>query len=291
MLFNGTIPSYALKKSIDVEFKRVIRRISYLLRLLKNLFILFTNREMIKKIFAVEKKSMLRLFLMTKLTYEAIAFSIDIKNDDSQSYSSDFQDQFVLYYMRVMGLKVSDSFYIDVGAFDGHTKSNSKKLELAGMAGILIEPNPKAFDLLSADRQAITENVGLIPSHNQNDKYHFMLSGEKGITSYLKTQSHLDVEFPHVETKVLSVENFLSKYNTLLFDYRYIYLSIDVEGLDFDLLYVFFELGFFPTIVSIEHNHDKNTIIEIKKLANKYNYIIQFSGFFRNDYILVRNIS
>lgn len=274
-----------------MEFTRIVRRIGYFRRFLKNIFILLINRELIKDIFAVENISILRIFFMTKLDYEAMAFSTYIKNDDTQSYSSDYQDQFVLYNMHEMGLEVSDFFYIDVGAFDGHTKSNSKKLELSGMAGILIEPNPKVFDLLSADRQAIIENVGLIPSHNQNDKYHFMLSGEKGITSYLKTQSHLDVEFPHVETKVLSVENFLSKYNTLLFDYRYIYLSIDVEGLDFDLLYAFFELGFFPTIVSIEHNHDKNTIIEIKKLANKYNYIIQFSGFFRNDYILVRNIS
>ena len=264
---------------------------SYCHRFLRNVLILFINLELVRSVHTVDAKSILRMFLMTKLDYEAITFSTFIKNDDTQSYSSDYQDQFVLYNMHLLGLKVNDCFYLDIGAFDGQTKSNTKKLELAGMAGILIEPNSEVFKLLVGNRQAMSENVGLIPRYNQNDKYHLMLSGEKGITSYLKTQSHLDVEFPHVETKVLSVENFLSKYNTLLFDYRYIYLSIDVEGLDFDLLYVFFELGFFPTIVSIEHNHDKNTIIEIKKLANKYNYIIQFSGFFRNDYILVRNIS
>ena len=272
-----------------MEFARIVRRMNYFLRFLRNIFILFINRELIKDIYAVENKSILRIFFMTKLVYEAMAFSIYIKNDDTQSYSSDYQDQFVLYNMHAMGLEVSDGFYIDIGAFDGHHKSNSKKLELAGMAGILIEPNSKVFDLLTNNRQAISENVGLIPRYNQNDKYHLMLSGEKGITSYLKMQSNLDIEFLHVETKVLSVENFLSKYNTLLLDYKYIYLSIDVEGLDFDLLQVFFELGFFPTIVSIEHNHDKNTIIKIKKLANQYKYLIQFPGFFRNDYILVRN--
>jgi hypothetical protein len=226
---------------------------------------------------------------MTKLDYEGIAFSIYIKNDDSQSYSSDYQDQFVLYNMHAMGLEVGKCFYIDIGAFDGHHKSNSKKLELAGMAGILIEPNSKVFDLLTNNRQAISENIGLIPRYNQNYKYHLMLSGEKGITSYLKMQTHLDIEFLGGETKVLTVENFLSKYNTLLLDYEYIYLSIDVEGLDFDLLQEFFRLGLFPAIISIEHNHDKNTIIKIEKLANEYKYLIQFPGFFRNDYILVRN--
>jgi len=272
-----------------MEFTRIVRRMNYFRRFLRNIFILFINRELIKDLYAVENKSILRIFFMTKLDYEAMAFSIYIKNDDTQSYSSDYQDQFVLYNMHAMGLEVSDGFYIDIGAFDGHHKSNSKKLELAGMAGILIEPNSKVFDLLTNNRQAISENVGLIPRYNQNDKYHLMLSGEKGITSYLKMQSNLDIEFLHVETKVLSVENFLSKYNNILLDYKYIYLSIDVEGLDFDLLQVFFELGFFPTIVSIEHNHDKNTIVKIKKLANQYKYLIQFPGFFRNDYILVRN--
>lgn len=272
-----------------MEFTRIVRRMSYFRRFLRNIFIFCYDRELIKYINTVEIKSILRIFFMTKLVYEAMAFSTYIKNDDTQSYSSDYQDQFVLYNMHVMGLEVSDSFYIDIGAFDGHHKSNSKKLELAGMAGILIEPNSKVFDLLSANRHAISQNIGLIPRYNQNEKYHLMLSGEKGITSYLKMQSHLDIEFLHTETKVLSVENFLSKYNTLLLDYKYIYLSIDVEGLDFDLLQTFFELSFFPTIVSIEHNHDKNTIIKIKKLANQYKYIIQFPGFFRNDYILVRN--
>ena len=273
-----------------MEFTRIVRRIGYFRRFLKNIFILFINRELIKDIFAVDNRSILRIFLMTKLDYEAMAFSTYIKNDDTQSYSSDYQDQFVLYNMHAMGLEVSDFFYIDIGAFDGYHKSNSKKLELAGMAGILIEPNSNVFDHLSANRKAICENVGLIPRYNQNYKYHLKLSGEKGITSYLEMQSHLDIEFSNVETKVLSVENFLSKYNTLLQDYKYIYLSIDVEGLDFDLLQVFFELGLFPTIVSIEHNHDANTIIKIKKLATQYKYINQFPGFFRNDFILIRNI-
>ena len=225
---------------------------------------------------------------MTKLDSEAIKFSIYVKNRDTMSFSSDYQDQFVLYYMNANCLAVSESFYIDIGAFDGKTKSNSKKLENVGMSGVVIEPNPEAFDQLKNNRQAIARNIGLVQSYNQNGRYRFIVRGEKGINSYLEIQSDLEAGPLSKKVEVITVENFLAEYRTLLLGYKFRYLSIDVEGLDVVLLKDFLALDFFPELISIEHNHDKKAIKEIKKLANQYKYVIKFPGFFRNDFILVK---
>jgi len=225
---------------------------------------------------------------MTKLDSEAINFSIYVKNNDTMNFSSDYQDQFVLYYMNANCLEVSDSFYIDIGAFDGQTKSNSKKLENVGMSGIVVEPNPEAFGKLKNNRQAIARNIGLVQSYNQNDRYRLIVSGEKGITSHLKIQSDLDTGSLGEKVELLTVENFLREYKTLLLGYKFRYLSIDVEGLDVVLLKEFLVLDFSPELISIEHNHDKKTIKEIIKLANQYKYVIKLPGFFRNEFILVK---
>ena len=273
---------------MSFESKRVVRRLYYLGNFLRNLFILCGSRDLIKNIFVTDYRTILRILLMTKLDSEAINFSIYVKNNDTMNFSSDYQDQFVLYYMDANCLEVSDSFYIDIGAFDGQTKSNSKKLENGGMSGIVVEPNPEAFGKLKNNRQAIARNIGLVQSYNQNDRYRLIVSGEEGITSHLKIQSDLDTGSSSELVELLTVENFLREYKTLLSGYKFRYLSIDVEGLDVVLLKEFLVLNFSPELISIEHNHDKKAIKEIIKLANQYKYVIKLPGFFRNEFILVK---
>ena len=273
---------------MSFESKRVVRRLYYLGNFLRNLFILFGSRDLIKNIFVTDYRTILRMLLMTKLSSEAINFSIYVKNNNTMNFSSDYQDQFVLYYMNSNCLEVSDSFYIDIGAFDGQTKSNSKKLENVGVSGIVVEPNPEAFGKLKNNRQSIARNVGLVQSYSQNDSYRLIVSGEKGITSHLKIQSDLDTGSSSEKVELLTVENFLSQYKTLLLGYKFRYLSIDVEGLDVVLLKEFLVLDFSPELISIEHNHDKKAIKEIRKLANQYKYVIKLPGFFRNEFILVK---
>ena len=53
-----------------------------------------------------------------------------------QSYSQEGED----LILSEIFCRKDKGFYIDIGAFDGQTKSNSKKLENVGVSGIVVEP-------------------------------------------------------------------------------------------------------------------------------------------------------
>ena len=79
-------------------------------------------------------------------------------------YHSQFtQDKFI--YENYFKDKV-DGYFVDIGAHDGITFSNSKFFEELGWEGICIEPNPKIFESLKSNRtnrcvmKAISDRVG-----------------------------------------------------------------------------------------------------------------------------------
>jgi len=65
-------------------------------------------------------------------------------------YCSQFnQDKFI--YENYFKDKI-DGYFVDIGAHDGVTFSNSKFFEEIGWKGVCIEPNPKIFKLLQSNR-------------------------------------------------------------------------------------------------------------------------------------------
>ena len=65
-------------------------------------------------------------------------------------YSQFEQDKFVneKYFKNK-----TNGYFVDIGAHDGITFSNSKFFEELGWNGVCIEPNPKVFDLLQSNRK------------------------------------------------------------------------------------------------------------------------------------------
>lgn len=53
--------------------------------------------------------------------------------------------------------KKKDGFVVDIGAADGVSNSNSRKLILDGWSGLLVEPNPNNYNKL-------------VNLYNENDK-------------------------------------------------------------------------------------------------------------------------
>src|SRR5579859_1429704 len=54
--------------------------------------------------------------------------------------------------------------FVDVGAYDGVTLSNTYFLETTrGWTGVCFEPNPATFEQLRAKRSCVCENVGVGP--------------------------------------------------------------------------------------------------------------------------------
>lgn len=64
--------------------------------------------------------------------------------------------------------RMTAGVFVDVGAYDGVTLSNTYFLEKArGWTGVCFEPNPAVFEQLKAKRSCVCENVGVGPQPGQ----------------------------------------------------------------------------------------------------------------------------
>ena len=74
----------------------------------------------------------------------------------TQYHSQCGQDQFI---RENFFPDKNDGVFVDVGAYDGTTFSNTLFFERLGWAGLCVEPLPDAFEKLKRDRHAICEPV------------------------------------------------------------------------------------------------------------------------------------
>lgn len=175
----------------------------------------------------------------------------------SQSYQDKFVDQIILKS------KV-DGFFIEIGAYDGVTFSNTYFFEKhRNWNGICIEPIPSVFEKLSKNRACECINGAI--SHHQGfveithvDGPSEMLTGitnnyhndhEKRIESEL---NKLGGEINNLQVKSYKLADILAERNIKKVDY----CSIDVEGSELQVLNSinFHDVQF--SVFSIENNYD-----------------------------------
>lgn len=141
-----------------------------------------------------------------------------------------------------------DGFFVDVGAYDGVESSNSYALELMGWKGICIEANSDAFDKLTQIRKSINVNLAV----NNIDGLCAFTGDRIGLGGGLMPCSTLTgildkYECPHIID----------------------YLSIDIEGKEFDVLSVFDFHKYSVRLMTVEHNlycegpYNKDRIFEL----------------------------
>jgi FkbM family methyltransferase len=187
-------------------------------------------------------------------------------------YSQIGQDKQYLEYS-----KKRNGYYIEIGANDGITFSNTKLLEELKWNGICIEANPQAFKKLIKNRTckniqcAVFDYDGDISFKSGDDS----LVG--GITSELVDTWEKADKKQWVEQKVRckTLYQILEEENVpKIIDY----ISIDTEGSEFIILDKFFQdnkkkykFGY----VDIEHNYDTRNYKRIKVLmeANGYKFL------------------
>jgi FkbM family methyltransferase len=179
------------------------------------------------------------------------------------------QDRFLdLHIFR----KKQGGFFIDIGAHDGISYSNSFFFEKnRNWNGICVEPNPTVFKDLLNNRTSICINACISRSHNQNlpflkiDGYAEMLSGIK--SNYnpehfqrIKEEVHTkggSIQEILVETKTLNsllIENKIEKVD---------YCSIDVEGSETDVLYSVDLKEFDIEVFTVENNYNHSEVSKI----------------------------
>ncbi|MEB2778323.1 FkbM family methyltransferase [Algoriphagus sp. D3-2-R+10] len=178
-----------------------------------------------------------------------------MKNYYSQHRQDEFLDQVIFH-------KKENGFFIDIGAHDGISFSNTYFLERKRKwKGICFEPNPKVFLQLVENRNSINENCCVGTANGevlfwQISGYSEMLSGMKSSFDD-KHISRIEKELKEKGGSLLEIKvpvRELSSYD-LIMNNKVNYLSIDTEGNEFDILKsIDFKINRIE-VISVENNY------------------------------------
>jgi len=193
-------------------------------------------------------------------------------------YSQDKQDEY-LENNIFKGYK--NGFYMDIGAHDGVTINNTLYFEkYNNWSGLNVEPIEEIYNKLVINRPndinincAICNNNG-IEEFILNSGYTEMISGLKNnydprhFKRLEKENKEMVGETEIIIVNTKRIETICDKYNIKHINY----LSIDVEGAEFDVIKsINFDKVFIDVIV-FENNYN-DTSVEIIKYLEKLNYI------------------
>jgi FkbM family methyltransferase len=143
----------------------------------------------------------------------------------------ELQDMYAYLYFK--GKR--DGFFIDIGAYDGITISNTYALERIGWTGICVEPVPEIYRALVKNRNCTCVNAAI---YKDDAEQAFIQTkrGRSGITENMSTESLKAAEaegiLSNVRIKPISFDHLMRNSDTDYVDF----LSIDVEGSELGVL-------------------------------------------------------
>lgn len=155
------------------------------------------------------------------------------------NYSQSNEEQLIIEYF-----KDHKGSFIDIGANDGITFSNTRRLAELGWEGVLVEPSPTAFARLKENYSrmkgfylypfALGETNGTVTLYESGE---LIKKGDVALVSTIHEQEKsrwtpANVKFNPVEVKIFRWKTFLNRLKIKKFDF----ISIDIEGADLDLL-------------------------------------------------------
>lgn len=199
-----------------------------------------------------------------------------------QNYFSQYnQDKFL---DEVLFLKKENGFFIDIGAHDGITISNSLFFEkYRNWSGICVEPNPKVYQKLIKNRKSTNLNVCIGDKNKkvkftQIEGYSEMLSG---ITENydLRHIKRIDKELAQKGGKRSEIEIQMIKLNDVqnIKNQTIDFISIDTEGNEYNILKsIDFDKIEVKAIV-VENNY-KDLKIRNYLINNGYKFIINLDS-------------
>ena len=138
-----------------------------------------------------------------------------------------------------------NGYFLDIGASDGITINNSYVLEKElGWDGICVESDRELFRTLTANRSCVCVNIAI---YSENTTVQFVKEPYKGIKSCIQIDSGEVVAVKDAITmEKLMADNDVPKYID--------YISMDIEGADYEALKGFPFDRYKVGLWTIEHN-------------------------------------
>lgn len=173
---------------------------------------------------------------------------------------------------RIIGIK-KKGFYIDIGAHNPNIFNNTKRFYIKGWSGINIEPNPVLIrEFIRQRRRDINLNIGIRKLPGVATFYEFEADS---LSTFSKDEKENNLKLGYklkqeLRIPVLSLKSVIEKYCKTKIDF----ISIDTEGLDYEVLQSNDWKKFRPKIVCIETGDFNSMITGIK--SNKKDFISSF---------------
>lgn len=146
--------------------------------------------------------------------------------------------------------KYRSGFFVEVGAYDGVTNSNTLKLEQAGWKGICVEPDPMNYRALTGNRRCPCFNVAVLDQTGLEVEFRSDAKGHSGITKHLHCSEAFDSSAV-ILVPTVSLNDLLEKANA---PREITYVSIDTEGSEIEIVRAFDFDRWSVACWTIEHN-------------------------------------
>lgn len=190
-------------------------------------------------------------------------------------YSQDGQDRFL--YEKYFKKMDKPGIFVEVGAYDGKTYSNTLLLEeYLGWHGLCIEPLAAAYKQLIQNRKCICIH-GCIGLHSGTRKFLEITGAPQMLSGFVDTYDPRHLQRIMLELKrdggnckeiivpVFNLTELLFSYNIDHVDY----LSIDTEGSELEILKSIDFKRIRIDVLTVENNYNENCIGNYLK---KYNF-------------------
>lgn len=169
-----------------------------------------------------------------------------------------------------------EGYFVDIGAADGHVISNTLKLDRKVWKGIAIDAFPRNFN-----GRKNTVVVSAVLSSQKDVEVTFLIPLDyrdfSGIVDYLGTHKDIltNVDNKYVKLRTSVLPDILTEHKSpLTIDF----LSIDIEGSEFEVLKTIPFNIYQIKYICVEHNFEEPKRTNIQNLLNK-------NGFFREHEI------
>lgn len=193
-------------------------------------------------------------------------------------------------------LMVEKPTFIDIGAYHPIYSNNTYLLYLEGSRGVLVEPNPEYTKLLKSVRQEDTVlNIGIgITDETEADYYTFGEFSQLNTFSRETVDRYIEQHGPDIVKEVIKLP--LVNINTVLeenFKEAPNLFSIDVEGLDLEILQTLDFNRFRPNMFCIETSISgtSKTNQAIFDLMQSHDYIMRGNTYSNSIFVDNRLLS
>lgn len=173
-------------------------------------------------------------------------------------------------------------YFVDVGAADGVQISNTYFLESEWeWDGICIEPHTSNFEKLRVNRQCVVDNSFVLRDGEEVDYIEFVEGDNKLFSGVDPSPTYRHKENVVRKVPTTSLWTLLEKHHAPTVIH---YMSVDVEGLEYDILKDYFEKEYSPTkpgfylryvlTLSVEHNFQEPARTNLRELMAKNNMVL-----------------